>query len=176
MGYEILTPRLLAPAFGSSLYVWGCSLVFTMAGLATGYYFSSRVTEKALLSRISGSLLIAMFLLLLLTFTSDPLNDALLSMNLKPGIVLSSFLHLFPVLLLLGMVSPLLISALKNERSHGKNTGIVFGASTLSGIAFSLFTGFYLIPEQGLFITGLFLSFTLIPAILITLNALRKRS
>ena len=38
LGVEIVASRVLAPAFGSSLYVWGSLIGVVLTGLAIGYW------------------------------------------------------------------------------------------------------------------------------------------
>lgn len=176
MGYEILTPKMIAPAFGTSLYVWGCSLVFTMAGLAGGYFYSSRVTSENNRKAISLALIFAALFIAAITLLSSFINSALLGLSIKPGIAISSFSHLFPVLFCLGMISPLLINELSGSSDHGKNTGMIFGSSTVAGIVLSLVTGFYLIPEKGLVFSSLLLVLLLLTATAVCYSSRRKNA
>lgn len=169
MGYELLIPKLNAPYFGSSLYAWSSSLILTMAGLASGYYLSGKLENSRSAFHIRNILVLAATLLLFVSVTSNMLNNALLHLPLKQGIVLSSLIHLFPVLLCLGMVSPLLIAVLGNSKAEhkGRSAGRIFSVSTIAGIIFSLLAGFYMIPELGLMATAGILTITLLMAALL---------
>ncbi len=161
MGYEILVPKLIAPFFGGSVYVWASSLIFSMLGLTTGYFVAGRFADKQPLALARNVLAMAGSFILLITLASPILNEFLLEIPLRQGIVLSSFMHLFPVFVCLGMISPLIISILSTftGEASGKAAGRIFATSTVAGIVFSMITGFYLIPEQGIFSTAIVLTF-----------------
>ena len=46
MVYELLAPRLLAPVFGTSTYVWTTVIGIVMTSLSLGYYFGGRLVDK----------------------------------------------------------------------------------------------------------------------------------
>src|ERR1700741_5251835 len=46
MATEIIGAKFLAPLFGSSLYVWSSVMAMTLGGLAGGYFFGGRLSQK----------------------------------------------------------------------------------------------------------------------------------
>ena len=52
MATEIIGAKLLAPLFGSSLYVWSSVMALTLGGLAAGYFFGGRISQKENSKRI----------------------------------------------------------------------------------------------------------------------------
>ena len=46
MSTELVGAKLLAPYFGTSLYVWACVMALTLIGLAGGYFFGGRLSVK----------------------------------------------------------------------------------------------------------------------------------
>jgi len=46
MAIEIFAARMIAPYFGSSLYVWGAVIGITLTGLALGYYIGGLLGDK----------------------------------------------------------------------------------------------------------------------------------
>src|SRR4249920_955755 len=46
LGVEIAASRVLAPAFGSSLYVWGSLIGVVLAGLAVGYWAGGALADR----------------------------------------------------------------------------------------------------------------------------------
>ena len=46
MAAEIAGAKLLAPFFGSSLYVWSSVMAITLGGLASGYFFGGQLSKK----------------------------------------------------------------------------------------------------------------------------------
>src|ERR1700757_783250 len=46
MSTELVGAKFLAPYFGTSLYVWTCVMALTLGGLACGYFFCGRLSQK----------------------------------------------------------------------------------------------------------------------------------
>ena len=46
MATELLGAKMLAPYFGSSLYVWATVLAITLGGLAVGYFIGGVLSYK----------------------------------------------------------------------------------------------------------------------------------
>ena len=47
MAAELCGAKLLAPVFGSSLYVWASVMGITLAALALGYFFGGLISERS---------------------------------------------------------------------------------------------------------------------------------
>src|SRR5688572_19275703 len=72
MAAELCGAKLLAPVFGSSLYVWAAVMGITLAALAGGYFFGGWLTENKTdpsktLFRILGAA--SLFLLMMPVFS-----------------------------------------------------------------------------------------------------------
>jgi spermidine synthase len=161
MAVELMSARMLAPWFGSSLYVWGAVIGITLLSLAAGYYLGGRLTRKHdPLLRLYGVLLASSIFLMIMHFSPEYLSPAFSGMHPIPGVILVSLLLVFPPLVFLGMVPTLLIGYLSSLiDDSGQATGRVFTLSSLSGILALPVFGFWLIPHFGLttpsVITGL---------------------
>src|SRR5512134_4165132 len=46
LGLEIVASRVLAPAFGSSLYVWGALIGVVLTGLSIGYWAGGALADR----------------------------------------------------------------------------------------------------------------------------------
>lgn len=46
MSLEMVGSRILAPTFGSSIYIWGSLIVVVMAALTLGYYLGGRLADR----------------------------------------------------------------------------------------------------------------------------------
>src|SRR4051812_20256812 len=46
LGLEITASRVLAPTFGSSLYVWGSLIGIVLTGLAVGYWIGGVIADR----------------------------------------------------------------------------------------------------------------------------------
>ncbi|MDP2156278.1 MAG: fused MFS/spermidine synthase [Nitrospirota bacterium] len=153
MSFEILGSRVLAPNFGSSVFVWGSLISVFLAGLSAGYYLGGRLADLNP-SSIKLSLIIAAPGLLLLTFPlySGSISDWIfvqdLGVRLSP-LIASSALFLVPSVFL-GIVSPytakLMICSL---HTSGKSIGTLYALSTFGSIIGTLITSFYLITLVG---------------------------
>jgi spermidine synthase len=161
MAVELLAARMIAPYFGSSLYVWGTVIGFTLLALATGYFAGGVIAD-----RYSGPdtllwvLLTASIFLMLMPVSSQWLTIAFVNITPGAAVVLVSLILILPPLLFLGMVPTFLIRKLSSRAdSAGSNTGVVYTFSSASGIVALPVFGFLVIPRYGLtmpsIITGL---------------------
>jgi len=179
MACELIGAKLLAPFFGTSLYVWAAALALTLGGLTTGYFVGGRLSKK-----YSGSktllfwvLILAGLLLVLMPFTSELIMGATINFSLEMGAIYSLLVFMLPPLIFMGMVSPIIINLLTNEAdSAGNNAGNVYAISTLGGILMTFLMGFYIIPNFGLtnpaVITGILLA--ILPSISLLMSGKKK--
>lgn len=153
MTAELCGAKLLAPIFGSSLYVWASVMGITLAALASGYFFGGWISEKKdnhslNLFRI---LAIAALFLLVMPVISYYLVPRISYLPFLAGVVISTFTLLFLPVFFLGASSPLFILLQTTENEHaGKVSGTVYAVSTVGGIVATFLCGFYLIPQIGL--------------------------
>lgn len=169
MSTELVGAKILAPYFGTSLYVWACVMALTLGGLASGYFLGGRLSlrkthEKTLMiSVLCAAIYIAC--LPMLTFLLIYLAS---HFSLIPAVLVSSSFVLFPPIFLMGMVSPLIIKSVTLiPEEVGKKSGEIYAISTFGGICFTFITAFYAIPQWGLTSTlmvnaGILASFTAI--------------
>lgn len=153
MSFEILGSRVLAPNFGSSVFVWGSLISVFLAGLSTGYYLGGRIADINPSSKKLGIMIITPGILFL-TFPlySVPISDWIfakdLGVRLSP--LLASAILFFSPSIFLGIVSPytakLMICSL---HTSGKTIGTLYALSTFGSIIGTLVTSFYLITVAG---------------------------
>ncbi len=153
MSFEILGSRVLAPNFGSSVFVWGSLISVFLAGLSAGYYLGGRISDVNPSSR-KLSLIIAAPGLMLLTFPyySGAISDWIfmndLGVRFSP-LLASSVLFLIPSIFL-GIVSPYTAKLMIcNLHTTGKTIGTLYALSTFGSIIGTLLTSFYLITVAG---------------------------
>ncbi len=171
MAAELLGAKMLAPYFGSSLYVWATVLAITLGGLAAGYFMGGILSYKSKnpLSLFYVLLAAATFTILM-PFSSKMILWLVGSHSLIPSVIVSATCILFPPVFMMGMVSPLIIRAITIDlEQSGKAAGAIYAISTVGGIIATFSFGFWIIPAFGLtipsIVTGLLLG--LIPAIII---------
>lgn len=164
---EVAAVRILAPYYGSSLYVFSSVLTVILAALSIGYWFGGvradrkqSIDELYMLIATSGLLVI---ILLLVAVTVLPAFSALFPVSVGP-LVFSAGLFFFPAFLL-GIVSPYIIkiqSVHTPTEEIGSVVGKTFFWGTLGSIVGSLLSGFYLIPTLGVELSITFVSIILI--------------
>ena len=150
---ELVGAKMLAPFFGTSLYVWAAALGLTLGGLTIGYFLGGRMSAKYPNDvRLLYYVLIgAGLFLVLMPVTSDWIMEATIDMNLQTGAILSLMVFMVPPLIFMGMTSPIIINLLTNDAdSAGNSAGNVYAISTLGGILLTFLMGFYIIPEFGI--------------------------
>ncbi len=171
MAAELLGAKMLAPYFGSSLYVWATVLAITLGGLAVGYFSGGVLSYKSKNPfALFYVLLAGATFTVLMPFTSKIILWAVGMHSLIPAVITSATFILFPPVFMMGMVSPLIIRAITIDvESSGKAAGAIYAISTVGGIIATFLFGFYIIPNYGLtipsIITGIILGF--IPLIVI---------
>ena len=152
MAVELMAARMLAPWFGSSLYVWATVIGITLLSLALGYFAGGKLADKyAHLNTIHWVVLSAAVFLVLMHSSSQFLTVVFADFDLRISVVVVSLFLILPPLLFLGMVPTLLIRYLTNKlESAGATTGRVFSISSASGILALPVVGFFVIPAFGL--------------------------
>ncbi len=158
MAIELAGAKMIAPFFGTSLYVWASVLAVTLGGLAAGYFAGGWATYRFSTMKIlfwellAGTLLIALMPFLAVRFMSITGG-----MGLRFGSLFSSFSFMFLPLLCMGMISPTLIQLQNRElKGTGKTAGTIYAISTIGGITMTLLMGFYFLPEWGIRISVFF--------------------
>lgn len=153
MAVELVGAKLLAPYFGTSLYVWAAALGTTLGGLTLGYFLGGRLSRRTpgdatVLYRV---IVLAGLAAMVMPYTSHWAMEAASGLPLQTGATLSLTAFMVPPLLLMGMVSPLIINLLTREAvGAGNSAGNVYAISTLGGILATFLMGFYVIPAFGL--------------------------
>lgn len=152
MACELLGAKMIAPFFGSSLYVWAAVLGVTLSGLMLGYYSGGYLSEKVKKDNlVSWVLLLAGLFLMIMPYTSVWIMVYNIDMSIKWGSTLSLLVFMFPPLVLMGMSSPIIINMINTKLDEtGKKAGSVYAISTLGGIFSTFIVGFYLLPDFGI--------------------------
>lgn len=161
MSIELLGGRLLAPTFGSSIYVWGALITIFMLALSIGYLAGGRwSTHSPTLGRLGLILLLAAASVLPTLFFGDVLLDAIGEVVPDPrfGSLAGASALFFVPTLFSGMVSPYAVRLNVQERdTSGRYAGQLYFVSTFGSAAGTLLTSFYLVLyfEVNQILTGL---------------------
>ncbi len=157
LGVEFGAARLLAPYFGTSLYVWGVLIGLVLIYLSIGYVLGGRLADR----RPSGDLLFQLtawagLWIGLIPLIAYPIllqsqqGFAELSIGLVLGTLLAVVLLFAVPVILLGCVSPFAIRLLLTDVETGGNTaGAVYGLSTAGSILGTFLPVFWMIPTFG---------------------------
>ena len=157
LGVEFGAARLLAPYFGTSLYVWGVLIGLVLIYLSAGYVIGGRLADRrpddALLYQITAwaGLWIGVIPLVsypILLASQQGFKD--LSAGLVAGTLLAVVLMFAVPVILLGCVSPFAIRLLlKNVETGGNTAGRVYALSTAGSILGTFLPVFWFIPTYG---------------------------
>lgn len=149
MGVELLGGRILAPNFGSSIYVWGALITVFMLALSLGYLAGGRFSlTNPSLKRLGGLLAVAALTTLpVLSLSGIPLEE--LSIRISDpryGSLAAAVLLFFIPTFFSGMVSPYCVRLLVDtEESSGRRAGQLYFVSTFGSAAGTLMTSFFLV-------------------------------
>src|SRR5918992_5022600 len=149
MAVELLGGRLLAPTFGSSIYVWGAIITVFMLALSLGYLAGGRYSMVSPSVRRLGVILVvaALSVAPLLVF-ADTMLDAVSIAIPDPrfGSLVGATVLFFVPTFFSGMVSPYAVRLLVEDRaSSGRHAGQLYFVSTFGSAAGTLLTSFYFV-------------------------------
>jgi spermidine synthase len=153
MGLEIVGSRVLAPHFGSSIFVWGSLISVVMAALSIGYYWGGWMSAREpSYGRLLSLLLVPGVFIFILPFVYPTVNEWVAQADL--GVRLSSLvacsIYFLPPGIFLGTISPYVIRLAATQLATvGSTAGTLYAVSTCGSICGTLLTAFYLIPVMG---------------------------
>ena len=149
MSLELLGGRILAPYFGSGIYVWGSIITIFMLSLAIGYLLGGRLSvHNPSSSRFAAIFAVAAVLLLPLTIYAQGIMEFIFLRVEDPrygSLVTSIVLFGLPTVIL-GMISPYSVRLLvDNVAESGRVAGSLYFVSTLGSAIGTLMTSFYFV-------------------------------
>ena len=157
LAVEFGASRLLAPYFGTSLYVWGVLIGLILVYLSAGYVIGGRLADRHprddVLYQITawaglwiGVIPLVSYPILLLS--QQGFKE--LSVGLVAGTLLAVVVLFAAPVILLGCVSPFAIRLLLRDVETGGNTaGRVYALSTAGSILGTFLPVFWFIPTYG---------------------------
>ena len=149
MAIELLGGRILAPYFGSSIYVWGSIITVFMLSLSIGYLVGGRLSvNNPNLARYGAFFIVAAVMLLPTICFGEATMEAVFKVVEDPrygSLLASTALFLLPTAVL-GMIAPYSVRLLVQDRDHsGQTAGGLYFISTLGSALGTLATSFYLV-------------------------------
>lgn len=144
---EIVGTRVLAPFYGSTIYVWSSLITVTLLALALGYFFGGRLADRRPhMQRLFTVLFFSGILVLLIPSYASVALHATNPLGIRLGPLTASLLLFAPPIFLLGIVSPFAVKlATRSLQKLGVTAGNLYALSTIGSLAGGLFTGFYLV-------------------------------
>jgi len=158
MALEIAGSRVLAPFFGSSVFVWGSLIGIFLGAMSGGYWLGGWLSERWPQQVLLNSLLAAAGgFTVLLPLWAAPLchalaggQDAVLDLGPRLGPLLAALILFALPSVLMGVASPFAVRLLARDVSGvGGVAGRLYAIGTLGSIAGTLVTAFWLIPQFG---------------------------
>ncbi|MGH7904739.1 MAG: spermidine synthase, partial [Candidatus Dormibacteraceae bacterium] len=157
LGVEFGASRLLAPYFGTSLYVWGLLIGLVLIYLSVGYLLGGRLADRHPRPEVMFQLTAwAALWIGIIPLVSYPVlvasqrGFATLSVGLVAGTLLAVVLLFAVPVILLGCVSPFAIRLLLQDvETGGRTAGRVYGISTVGSILGTFLPVFWFIPTYG---------------------------
>lgn len=149
MSLELLGGRVLAPYFGSSIYVWGSIITVFMLSLALGYLFGGRLSlHNPSLGRFGAIFAIAALLLYPLVYFAEPTMLWIFELIEDPrygSLVTAGLLFILPTVIM-GMISPYSVRLLvETTHESGHVAGRLYFVSTMGSALGTLATSFYFV-------------------------------
>lgn len=148
---EIAGSRVLAPAFGSTIYVWTAQICVVLVALSLGYLYGGRIaqdeTGRERISRMSIYISLSLGAAILL-------SDVALAFCAELGPVIgpfafSTFLFFLPCFFA-GALTPIILEIyLKDMRHAGNDAGRIYAISTFGSLIGGLASSYAIIPFIG---------------------------
>ena len=149
MCFELLGGRMLAPFFGSSVYVWGSIITVFMLALSIGYLAGGHFSlHNPSIKRFGGIFIVAAISLLPMIFFSESLFEFVFEHVEDPrygSLIASALVFLVPSIIM-GMIAPYSVRILTvSADSSGHTAGFLYFVSTLGSAIGTIMTSFYFV-------------------------------
>ncbi|MDY6990029.1 MAG: fused MFS/spermidine synthase [Thermodesulfobacteriota bacterium] len=146
---ELAIPRLLAPAFGNTLYCWTAIITVVLVALSAGYYVGGRMAARghgshlvSVLSSLSALWVVG------IAFMGASVTSLLSPFGLMAGpLITASVLAAFPAGCGAAVI-PLVVET-RSEQA-GEAAGQCYAWSTVGSVFGVLLTGYVLLPQFGI--------------------------
>ena len=184
LSVEFAASRLLAPYFGTSLFVWANLIGLILLYLTIGYYIGGRIADRYPRPIVLyGLTAVSALLISLIPVLSRPILSwsqlafATYSIGVFYGSLVSVILLFAIPMILLGCVSPFAIRLCTAQvvRS-GRTAGQLYAISTIGSIFGTFFPVFVLIPYLGTYMTFFTTALALLLVSLVGIVSTQRRN
>lgn len=149
MSFELLGGRMLAPHFGSSVYIWGSIITVFLLALSIGYLSGGKLSlYNPSLKRFGLIFIAAAVSLLPVIYFSEQIFKQVFALVEDPryGSLLASVLVFLVPSVILGMIAPYSVRLLTlSANSSGQTAGFLYFVSTIGSALGTIMTSFYLV-------------------------------
>lgn len=146
MAYELVASRILAPAIGSSTYVWTSVIGVIIAALSVGYAAGGILADKRVKHSDIALLLLGTTLAMIVTvFFADPLLAVIREVfdDARLRGLTASFLLFVPASFTIGVISPYLVRLRTHSvQKAGRSVASLSVMNALGGISGTFSAGF----------------------------------
>lgn len=172
LALEMCAPRLLAPYFGTSLFVWANVIGLFLLYLSAGYFFGGRLADRSpRMSVLCGLTAAAALATGLIPFLSRPVLDWSVrgldteNVGIFYGSLLAVILLFSVPVTLLGFVAPFAVRlSVDRVGTSGRSAGSLYALSTAGSILGAFLPVLVLIPTWGVRATLLIMAVALLLA------------
>ena len=152
MVVELSLPRLLAPAFGNTIFCWTAAISEVLAALAIGYQIGGILSARRIGSTprilwwMAG---LAAAWVLLSGLFGDHIVTLIADFGMIVGPLFGTLLIAVPPAGIGAAVLPICVALISDKKNSGKNAGRLFAFSTVGSVIGVLITGYLLLPFLG---------------------------
>jgi predicted membrane-bound spermidine synthase len=159
MTLELVGARMIAPYFGSTIFVWTAVIGVILGALSLGYWYGGQLADRGASNRDLVKIMTFGALVLLVSLLMAPLSlelAASLGGGLRAQALVAAILLFAPFNVLAGIVSPYLAKLkLTSLSDAGSSMGRLYAAGTAGSILGTFVTGYWLIGLFGSRVLGL---------------------
>ncbi len=157
LALELSASRLLAPYFGTSLFVWANLIGLILLYLTVGYFLGGRLADRYPRPGVFYALIVAAaFLISIIPLISRPIlrwslsSFSTYSVSVFYGSLVAVILLFAAPIILLGCVSPFAIRLRVRQVGRlGRTAGMLYALSTAGSILGTFLPVFWLVPTYG---------------------------
>src|SRR3954471_10644577 len=138
LGLELAASRVLAPAFGNSLFVWGALIGVVLTGLSIGYWAGGVLADRMPSPRLLlGSVFVGGMLVLAIPLVDERVLRFVEDWDPGPRLdpLIAATILFFPPSVVLATVTPIAVRIASRELAFvGRTAGRLFSVSTAGSI------------------------------------------